>query len=146
MTSHIFVAGTSAPIDARWYRVGVRNRWRATIEDVQVTAERLMPSTLPGLPQVLHLMHDNPAPGTPHQGTFSVPSDRRPSRYVDVVSKVIGQPFFQLEHITPGVMKLFPAGTYELELQVRGLGTQSRRRTFVIDLDDSGELRFRARR
>jgi len=145
MTSHIFNMATGVPINARWYRVGVVNHWRSTIEEVRVTAERLTPPNLPGLPQVLHLMHDNPPPGTPFRDQFSVPHGRTPSCYVDVVSKVIGQDIFQLEHITPGVTKQFPAGRYEIVLLVRGRGTKSRQRTFILDLDNSGELRFHPR-
>ncbi len=147
MTSHIFDQSTGATINARWYRVGVTNHWRSTIEEVQVTAERLVPTppTMPILPQILHLKDDNPAPGTPFRDHFSVPRDGTPSRYVDVVSKVVGLDVFQLEHITPNVMKHFLAGHYELVLRVRGRGTKSRDRAFIIDLDESRELRFRTR-
>jgi hypothetical protein len=131
------------PVKGRWYRVGVVNRTQITIDGVEVTAERLTPRKLPGLPKTLHWMDDNTPP---FQATSSVPPDRKPSKYVDVVSQREAKPLFELRHITPGVDPFFPAGRYELTLQVRGEVGRSRPRTFILDLDDSGELRFRPRR
>ncbi len=144
MTRHVFRAGTGEPLDCRWYRVGVLNRSRSTIEDVQVETIRLTPPELPGLPALLHLMHDNPPnPAGPYQQSLSVPPDKTPSVYVDVVAKVMNQPQFQLQHITPGgVRQQFPEGQYLLVLRVRGRGVKSRTRAFVLDLDALGELRF----
>ena len=131
------------PVYARWYRVGVVNRSQVAFDAVEVTAEQLSPPRLPGLPQPLHWQNDNPAPGTAYQTNSSVPPGRKPSKYVDVVVHRPDLDDFELKHITPGVKPFFPKGRYDLVLQVRAEVGRPRRRTFRLDLDHSGELRFR---
>jgi hypothetical protein len=144
MMRNITDAATGQPLVARWYRVGVVNRSRTDIDDVQVQAWRMNPPGFAGLPQALHLMNDNPTPPEPYQQTFTVAPDRGPSQYVDVVVKVVNQPLLQLQHITAGVSQHFPvpAGRYHFTLRVSGLGTRARLKHFVLDLDATGELRF----
>ena len=142
MMRNITDAATGQALVARWYRVGVVNRSHSDIDDVQVQAWRMNPPGFAGLPQVLHLMNDNPTPPAPYQQSFTVAPGREPSRYVDVIVKVVNQPQFQLQHITPGVSQHFPVGRYELTLRASGRGAQSRLRKFVLDLDAIGELSF----
>jgi len=144
MTGHTFTAVTMQPVNSRWFRVGVLDRSTAPIYDVSVQLISVDPANIvPVVPLPLHLMHDNPAMGQPHVRTFSVqPGGDEPTQYVDVVSKIVGQQAIQIEHIVPGVSKLFAAGSYKFGLRISAPYQRSRMRAFSVGLDDQGELTF----
>jgi hypothetical protein len=124
--------------------VGVLNRSTAPIYDVSVQLISVdPPNIVPVVALLLDLMHDNPAIGQSHVREFSVqPGGDEPTQYVDVVSKVVGHSAIQIEHIVPGVSKLFVAGSYKFGLTVSVPYQRSRTRTFSVGLDDQGELTY----
>ena len=73
MNGHMWVAGTTVPVDGRWFRVGVLNRSTAPILDVTVQLVAVEPSGfVHTVPLTLHLMRDNPPPGQPNKETFEI--------------------------------------------------------------------------
>jgi len=144
MTGHIFDSATGQPVNSRWFRVGVMNRSSSRIDDVCVQLVSVDPPDLvPVVPVPLHLMHDNPPPGQPNLQTFSVePGGDTPTQFVDVVSKVVGQPTIQIEHTVAAVAKLFPARSSIFALKISAPYERSRIRRFSVGLDVQGELTF----
>jgi hypothetical protein len=87
-------------------------------------------------------MHDNPPPGQPNKETFTVQPGDEPTQFVDVVSMGVNQRALQVEHIVPGVLKLYAPGQYSLALRVSAPYKRPRTRVFVVGLDDQGGLTF----
>ena len=144
MTGHIFRSDTGAPVNGRWFRVGVINRAPSRIDNVCVQLVSVEPPHfVHAVPLPLHLMHDNPPPGEPNLRTFPVePGGDTPTAFVDVVSKVVGQPELQVEHTVPAVLQMYPARSYTFVLKVTAPFQKSRSRSFSVGLDDQGELTF----
>jgi hypothetical protein len=143
MTGHIFIAGTNIRIDGRWFRVGVLNRSTAPISDVTVQLIAVdPPGVVHTVPLTLHLMHDNPLQGQSNKETFTVQPGDEPTQFVDVVSMGINQQALQIEHIVPGVLKLYTPGQYTFTLRVSAPYKPPRTRVFIVGLDDVGGLTF----
>jgi hypothetical protein len=138
----VYIAGSSNPVSAEWFRVGVTNSSPAAVDAVRVQALELKPDTLGILPAPLHWKDDNPPIGRPNKQAVTVPASKTPVEFVDVVSHTQDAPVFQLVHIVPGVVPLFPIGEYELTLVITGDGVKSRQRTFSLSLDDRGHIEF----
>jgi len=141
-TGPVYDALTNARVSAEWPRVGVTNNSSAAIEGVRVQALKLKPDNLGILPAPLHWKDDNPLPGQLFKQTVTVPVSKTPVEFVDVVSHRPTWPVFELFHIVPAVVRLFPTGNYELTLVITGDGVKSRERNFSFGLDNNGYVDF----
>jgi hypothetical protein len=73
MTGHMWLQTTNAPVDGRWFRVGVLNKSSVAITGVSVHLVSVdPPGVVHTVPLRLHLMHDNPPPGQANVETFTV--------------------------------------------------------------------------
>jgi len=127
------------------YRVGVEHTAIATIDRVEVELESIEPLVLLGIPLSLHIMNDNPLPGTPYRRAF--PLDAGYRQFIDVAFKrdFDGQPPSDeifIFHAVLGVSQRIPAQRYEIAILTRGHNVASARQNFIIDVDDTGALQF----
>jgi len=143
-TRGIMAAGSQGAAPGVWYRVGVTNlSWQA-IDDVQVEIARITPAVgiefFPLPP--LALMHDSK-----RQPTFVVNPGMEPDRFVDLASKIDATPKIQLlSYSADGLPLELPAGSYEIDLRVKGRTTWPRERRFRMSVDSGGRLQLERRR
>ena len=132
------------PYTETLYRVGIEHTGMATIGRVAVELESIDPPVLPGTPLPLHIMNDNP-PDNQFRRDF--PLDAGYRQFIDVVLKqdYDGQPPSNeiiIFHAVPGVSQRIPAQHYEIAIFAHGNNVASARQNFIIDVEDSGVLRF----
>jgi len=113
------------------FRVGLINQGGRTIENVQVSLERLEPQSIPFGPIKLWFMHQR-QPGE----EFSLHPGTEPSLFVDVIEDVfVNDPpkrVFNLRYAVSGVPNAIEPGNYRLILLAEGQDVQPCRKAFLV--------------
>jgi hypothetical protein len=121
----------------RWYRVGIKNRSMATVDDVRVELVSIDPPAIGHLPMQLAIMHGATQPLVVHRAN-------EPTYFADVVLKldVLDRMHIMTPAPSPRAQGGIPAGRYRLGIRVTGRNTPATTKHYIADVDGDHRLLF----